>query len=65
MLLDKGDSASIVHIDILLKYHRILKQKQYKWSTMTGTFNTTSVTEIKLKLIKKQPRKSTREPFDQ
>ena len=50
ILLDSGASASIVRKDVLHVRHKILKDKKNKWSTMAGTFNTTSVTEIILKL---------------
>jgi len=50
ILLDSGASASIVRKDVLHVRHKILKDKKNKWSTMAGTFNTTSVTEIMLKL---------------
>ena len=50
ILLDSGASASIVRKDILHERHKILKDKKNKWSTMAGTFNTTFVTEIILKL---------------
>ena len=51
VLLDSGASASIVHKDILYERHRNHKDKKNKWSTMAGTFNTTFVTEIILKLL--------------
>ena len=50
ILLDSGASASIVRKDVLHVHHKILKDKKNKWSTMAGTFNTTFVTEIILKL---------------
>ena len=50
ILLDSSASASIVQKDVLHECHEILKDKQNKWSTMVGTFNTTFVTEIILKL---------------
>ena len=50
ILLDSGASASNVCEDVLYKRHRILKDEKSKWSTMEGTFNTTFVTEIILKL---------------
>ena len=50
ILLDSGASVSIVCKDVLYKRHRILKDKKNKWSTMEGTFHTTFVTEIILKL---------------
>ena len=50
ILLDSGACASIVCKDVLYERHKILKDKKNKWSTMTGTFNTTFVTEIILKL---------------
>ena len=52
ILYDSGASASIVGKDILDEGHRILKDKKNKWSTMAGTFNTTFVAEIILKLLK-------------
>ena len=36
--------------DVLHKRYKIFKEKNNKWSTMAGTFNTTFVTEIILKL---------------
>ena len=50
ILLDCGASASIVCKDVLHDHHQILKDKNNKWSTMAGTFNTTFVIEIILKL---------------
>ena len=50
ILLDSGASTLIVHDNILQKYYRILKDKKNKCSTMVGTFSTTFVTEIILKL---------------
>ena len=50
ILLDGGASASIVHKNVFYKHHRILKDKKNKWSSMVGTFNTTFVIEIMLKL---------------
>ena len=50
ILLDSGASASIVCKDVLYERHRIHKDTKNKWSTMAGTFNTTFVTEIILKL---------------
>ena len=48
--LDIGASASIVRKDVLHKRHKILKQKKNKWSTMAGTFNTTSTMELEIQL---------------
>ena len=50
ILLDSGARASIIRKDILYKRHITLEKKKNKWSTMTGSFNTTFVTEIILKL---------------
>ena len=50
ILLDSGGSASIVRKDVLYKCHGNLKHEKNKWSTMAGTFNTTFVTEITLKI---------------
>ena len=50
ILLDSGASASIVRKNVVYERHKILKDKKNKRSTMTGTFNTTFVTEIILKL---------------
>ena len=50
ILLQGGTSASIIRKDVLYKRHRILKDKKNKWSTISGTFNITFVTEIILKL---------------
>ena len=50
ILLDSSASALIVHKDVLYERHKILKDKKNKRSTMAGTFNTTFVTEIILKL---------------
>ena len=35
---------------MLYRRHQMLKDKKNKWSTMAGTFNTTFITEIILKL---------------
>ena len=51
ILLDTSDNASIIRKDALHKPHQILKDKKNKWSTMAGTFNTTFITEIILKLL--------------
>ena len=50
ILLDSGAIASILWKDTLYKHHKILKDKKNIWSTMAGTFNTTFITEIILKL---------------
>ena len=50
ILLDGGTSVSTVPKDILHESFRILKQKTNKLPTMTVTFNTTSIMELKLKL---------------
>ena len=50
ILLDSGASALIIHKDVSYNRQQILKDKKSKWSTMAGTFNTTFVTEITLKL---------------
>ena len=50
ILFDSSDSASTVRKDVLYERHKIIKDKKNKWSTITGTFNTTFVTEIILKL---------------
>ena len=47
ILLDSGASVPIVRKTIIHEYHKILKDKKNKWSTMTGTFHT----EIILKLL--------------
>ena len=49
-LLDSGAGASIVRKDVLYKRHKILKDKKNKSLTTAGTFNTSFVTEIILKL---------------
>ena len=49
-LLDSGASASIVRKDVLYKRHKILKDKKNEWSTIEGTFSTTFITKIILKL---------------
>ena len=41
--LYSGASASIVRKDVLYERHRIFKDKKRKWSTISGTFNTTFV----------------------
>ena len=41
MLLDSGDSESIVCKDVLDESHRILNNKKNKYYTMAGIFNTT------------------------
>ena len=50
ILLDSGASASIVCIDVLYEGQKILKDKKSKWSNMAGTFDTTFVTQIILKI---------------
>ena len=50
ILLDSGASVLIIRKDILYKRHKILKDKKIKWSNMAGTFNTTFVIEMILKL---------------
>ena len=50
ILLDNSASASILCREVLYKRHRILKDNKNKWSTMTGSFQTTFVTDIILKL---------------
>ena len=50
--LDSSASVLIVCKDVLYKRHKILRDKKNKWSTIVGTFNTTFVTEIMLKLLK-------------
>ena len=50
ILLDSGASVLIVRKDVLYKRERILKDKKNKLSTMAGTFHTTLITEIILKL---------------
>ena len=50
MLLDSSANTSIARKEVLYKRHKILKDDENKWSTMAGTFNTTFVTEIILKL---------------
>ena len=48
--LYNGASASIIRKDVLYKRHKFLRDKKNKWSTVAGTFNTTFVTEIILKI---------------
>ena len=50
-LLDSSVGASIVRKDGLYKHHKILQNKNNKWSTMEGTFKTTFVTETIIKLL--------------
>ena len=50
ILLDSSASVSIARKDVLYERHSILNQKKNKWSTMAGTFDTTIVTELILKL---------------
>ena len=66
ILLDSGASASIVCKDVLYQRHKILKDKKNKWSTMAGTFNTTSIKEIILKILEKiTPQKFMRNAIGQ
>ena len=51
ILLNSGAGVSIVRKDILYERHKILKDKKNKWSIMAGTFNTSFLTEIILKLL--------------
>ena len=66
IFLDSVASASIVSKDVLYECHKILKDKKNKRSTLAGTFNTTFVTEIILKLLElNQLSENLREmPFD-
>ena len=50
ILLDSGASALIVREDVLYERHKILKKKKNKWSTVAGTFNTSFLTELILKI---------------
>ena len=50
ILLDSDASILIVPKYILYERQRIIKDKKNKWSTMAGTFKTTFVTKIILKL---------------
>ena len=50
ILYNSGANASIVRKDALYERHKIHKDKKNKWSTMALMFNTTSVTELILKL---------------
>ena len=50
ILLDSGVCALIIHEDVLYERHTILKDKKKICSTMAGTFNTTFVIDIILKL---------------
>ena len=50
LLLDSSASASIVCKDVIYKRHRILKDEENKCSTIAGTFNTTFVIKLNLKL---------------
>ena len=52
ILVHNNASVLIARKGVLYKRHKILKDKKNKWSTMAGTFNTTLVTEIILKLSK-------------
>ena len=52
ILLESEASASIVRKDMLYERHKTLRDKKNKWSSIAGTFNTTFVTEIILKLPK-------------
>ena len=55
ILLDSSASASIVRKDILYERFKIRKDKKNKWSTMSGTFDTTFVTQLILKLPELNP----------
>ena len=63
---NKNFKVHTIKILVLYKRHRIFKEKKKKWSTMAGTFNTTPVTEIILKLLEiKSLRENLHEtPFD-
>ena len=41
--------TSIIHKDIQLKRHKILKQNKNKWCTIVRTLSTSPVTELELK----------------
>ena len=49
--LDSSASASIVCKVVIHECHQNWKDKMNKWSTIAGTFNTTFITEIILKLL--------------
>ena len=50
IFLESSASTLIVCKVILHEHHRTLKDRNNKWSTMAGTFNTTFIIELKLKL---------------
>ena len=50
ILLDSGASTSIVCREVLDKRHHLIKKKKNKWSTMAGTFNTSYMTSLNLRL---------------
>ena len=64
IIIDSGASASIVRNYVLYQRHRIFKDKKNKWSTMAGTFNTTFVIEIILKLLELNHTNLHKMPFD-
>ena len=57
MLLDSDASESIVRKDVLYKRHKTFKDKKNKWSTVTWTFKTTFVTELRIKSFYRNLRK--------
>ena len=50
ILLDSGASASILHSSYVLRKEVRRNDVTHEWSTMAGTFKTTRLAEIKLKL---------------
>ena len=60
---NKNSGASIIRKDVLYKHHKILKDKENKWSTIAGTFNTRN--NIKTPGIKSFRGNLRKMPFDQ
>ena len=55
ILLDSGASASIVHHSYVAKNAFVKNQTKQEWATMAGTFKTTRVANVKLRLPELNP----------
>ena len=55
ILLDSEVSASIVHHSYVAKNEFFKNQTKQEWATMAGTFKTTHVANVKLRLLELNP----------
>ena len=55
ILLDSGANASIVHHSYVAKNAFVKNQTKQEWATMAGTFKTTRVANVKLRLPELNP----------